>query len=96
MDLDIELDDNAKYSAEGLGTIAFRRGLDHMLEMKDVLYIAGLKKNLLSISQMEDEGMTVTFVGGRVLIYPRGAIFDSAKVIGVRHDKLYMLQYQPT
>ena len=93
MRLDIELGDNTNYNAAGLGTIAFRKGLDDLLEVKDVLYVPGLKKNLLSISQIEDKGMVVTFVGGRVLIYPRGASSDCTKVIGVRQENLYRFQY---
>ena len=84
MRMDIELCDNAKYNAAGLGTIAFRRGSDDLLEVKDVLYVPRLKKNMLSTSQMEDKGMVVTFVGGRVLMYSRGASSHFAKVIRVR------------
>ena len=87
-DLDIELGDSAKYSAAGLGTIAFRRGSDDLLEVKEVLYVPGLKKNLLSISQMEDKGLLITFIRGQVLVYPRDPSSDYAKVIGVRQNKL--------
>ena len=66
----------------------FRRGSDNLLEVKDVLYVLGLMKNLLLVSQMEDKGLTITFDSGRVLIYPRGASSNSAKVIGVRRNKL--------
>lgn len=95
MDLDIKLGDNAKYNATRLGTVAFRRGSDDLLEVKDVLYILGPMKNLLSISQMEDKGMTITFDGARLLIYLRGASSNSRRVIGVRRNKLYRFLYQP-
>jgi len=89
MDLDIELGDKAKYSAAGLGTVAFQRGSDDLVEVKDELYVLRLTKNLLSVSQMDDKVLTATFNGGRVLIYPRGASFESTKLIGVRRNKLY-------
>ena len=92
MDLDTELGDNVKYSAVGLGIIAFRRGSDDLLEVKDVVYVPGLTKNLLSVSQMEDKGLIVTFDSGWVLIYSRGASSDFGKVIRVRKDKLYKFQ----
>ena len=56
-------------------------------------YILGLKKNLMSVSQMEDKGLAITFIRGQVLIYPRDASSDCAKVIGVRHNKLYRFEY---
>lgn len=89
MRLDIELGDNAMYSVAALGTIAFKRGSYDLLEVKDVLYVPGLKKNLLLVSQIEDKGLAITFIRGRVLIYPRDASSDCARVIGVRQNKLY-------
>ena len=50
MDLDIELGDNAKYRATRLGTVAFWKGSIDLLEVKDVLYVPRLMKNLLSVS----------------------------------------------
>ena len=35
------------------------------------------------------------FRRGQVLIYPRGALADSARVIGVRHAKVYKFAFQP-
>ena len=43
-----------------------------------------LKKNLISVSTIEDKGLGVLFKDGRVYILPRGASFASAKVIGKR------------
>lgn len=51
--------------------------------MTEVLYVVGLKKNLISVSTIEDIGYEVTFRGGHVLMYPRGGSIDSAKVIVV-------------
>jgi hypothetical protein len=58
----------------------------------DVLYIPGLKKNLFSISAMEDRGFAVTFHRGQVLIRPKKASSKSAMVVGVREGTLYRLQ----
>eukprot|EP00253_Pinus_taeda_P011752 PITA_11752 len=55
----------------------------------DVLYVSGMKKNLISVSTMEDKGFDITFSRGQVLMHPRGASITSAKVIGVRSGKLY-------
>ena len=34
------------------------------MKMKDVLFVPGLKKNLLSISALDEKGMRVGFVDG--------------------------------
>jgi len=64
MHLDIEIGDNSMYGATRLGTIYLKRGLDDLLEVKDVLYVPGMKKNLLSISKVEDNGLAITFIRG--------------------------------
>jgi hypothetical protein len=38
------------------------------MRMKDVLYVPGLKKNLLSISALDKKGFKVAFRDGEVLI----------------------------
>ena len=53
------------------------------LHMNNVLYVPGLKKNLLSISALEDKGYGVAFMNGKVLTWPKDSSIDSARVIGV-------------
>jgi len=50
------------------------------MKMKDVLFVPGLKKNLLSISALDAKGMRVAFVDGQVLIWPKGKTIDDAVV----------------
>ena len=50
--------------------------------MKDVLFVPGLKKNLLSISALDAKGMRVAFVDGHFLMWPRGKTIDDAILIG--------------
>ena len=52
------------------------------MKMEEVLYVPGLKKNLLSISSLEEKGFRVAFVDGQVLMWPRGKTIDDAIVIG--------------
>ena len=49
--------------------------------MKDVLFVPGLKKNLLSIFALDVKGMRVAFVDGQVLMWPKGKTIDNAVVI---------------
>lgn len=65
---------------------------EKQLKMKDVLYVLGLKKNLLSVSGLEKKGSRVAFVDGQVLMWPKGKIIDDAIVIGVEEGGLYKLK----
>ena len=62
--------------------------------VSDVLYVPGLKKNLISMSTVEDKGYEVTFRSGQVIMYPKGSLVESGKVIGVRHGRLYRFSFQ--
>ena len=48
--------------------------------MKDVLFVPGLKKNLLSISALDAKGIRVAFVDGHVLMWPKENTIDDAFV----------------
>ena len=63
--------------------------------MKDMLYVLGLKKNLLSISALDEKGMRVAFVDGQVLMWPKGKTTDDVTVIGEQDEGLYKLKGQP-
>ena len=52
------------------------------MKMKDVLFVPGLKKNLLSISALDAKGMRVAFINVHVLMWPKGKTIDDAVVIG--------------
>ena len=58
--------------AVGVGTISFQRESLPSLTVLEVLYVPGLKKNLISVSTIEDNGYEVTFKGGQMIMYPMG------------------------
>ena len=60
--------------------------------MKDVLFVPGPKKNLLSIFALDAKGMRVTFIDGQVLMWPKGKTMDDAVVIGEQEGGLYKLK----
>ena len=65
------------------------------MKMKNVLFVLGLKKNLISIFALDAKGMRVSFVDGLVLMWPKGNTFDDAIVIGEQEGGLYKLKGQP-
>ena len=81
--LQVELGDNSKYAVKGVGKTSFQLETGDQLHMSNVLYVPGLKKNLLSISSLEDKGYRVTFVDGKFLTWPKESSIDSAGVIGI-------------
>jgi hypothetical protein len=91
----VELGNDAKYAVKGVGTILFQLESGGSLETKDVLYVPGLRKNLLSVSAMEDKGFVVKFQKGQVLIHLEESSPDTTEVIGVREGNLYRLQGKP-
>jgi hypothetical protein len=93
--IDISLGDDRVAIVAGIGTVAFRRENLPPISFTDVLIVPGMKKNLISISTLQDRGLEVTFKGTEVLIHPRGSSLDSGQVIGVRDGDLYRLLFQP-
>ena len=63
--------------------------------MKDVLYVRGLKKNILSISSLYAKGFCVAFFDGQVLMVPKGKTMDDATMIGEEDNGLYKKKGQP-
>ena len=42
--------------------------------MKEVLFVPGLKKNLLSIYALDAKSMRVAFIDGQVIMWPKGKL----------------------
>ena len=62
------------------------------MKMKEVLYVPGLKKNLLSISDLDKKGFRVAFVDDEFLMWLKGKTIDDAVVIGVEEGRHYKLK----
>jgi len=66
--LEIILGDNATYPVKGIGTVTLHLNRGQTLHLQELLYVPDLKKNLVSISMMEDKGFKVAFIDGKVHI----------------------------
>jgi hypothetical protein len=64
----VTLGDDYQYPIKGVGESNHKLNSANSLKMKDVLYVPGLKKNLLSISALEKKGFRVSFIDGKVLM----------------------------
>ena len=58
----MELGDDSTYKIEGVGSTSLELDSSTVLHIDDVLYVPGLKKNLLSVAGLEDEGYRVLFM----------------------------------
>ena len=64
------------------------------MKMKEVLYVPGLKKNLLSISALDKKGYRIAFMVIQVLMWSKGKTVEDAVVIG-EGGGLYKLKGHP-
>ena len=85
----VKLGDDYQYPIKGSGEASYKLNSRKSLKMKDVLYVPGLKKNLLSIFSLYAKGLRVAFVDGQVLIWPKGKTIYDAPVIGEEDKGLY-------
>ena len=69
------------------GSTSLQLESNDLLHLNDVLYVPSMKRNLISISAIEDKGYRVTFADGNVL---------TTKMIGVREESLDRLRTLPT
>ena len=60
--------------------------------MKELLFVPGLKKNLLSISALAAKGMQVAFIDVQVIMWPKGKTIDDLVVIREQEIGLYKLK----
>ena len=61
LQMHIEMGDDGRYSATGIGTITFVRESSKPFMLKDVMHVQGLKKNLVSVAMLEDRGYYIVF-----------------------------------
>ena len=88
VNLRIELGDDARYQAQGVGIVSFQRESGKPLSFADVLYVPRLTKNLISVSTLEDKGFQVKFRDHRVYIRPKGSDRSLDWVIGIQSEKV--------
>jgi hypothetical protein len=87
----VELGDDATYAIQGVGSTSFQLDSSIVLHIEEILFVPRLKKNLLSISTLEDKGFRATFMDGKALLWPKDRDMILVVVIGVREGGLYTL-----
>jgi hypothetical protein len=81
-----------QYPIKGVGESNYKLNSGTPMKMKDVLYVLGLKKNLLYISALEKKCFRVSCIDGEVLMWDKEKTMDEAIVIGKEEGGLYNLK----
>jgi hypothetical protein len=87
----VKLSDDYHYPIKGVGETSYKLDFGKPLKIKDFMYVPGLKKNIISISTLEEKGFKVAFIDGEVMIWSKGKTLDDSIVIGVQEGDLYKL-----
>ena len=90
----VKLGDDYQYPIKGSGEASYKLESGKYMKMKDVLFVPGLKKNLLSISALDPKFMRIAFIDGQVLMWSKGKTINDAIVIGEQEGGLYKLKGQ--
>jgi hypothetical protein len=72
----VTLGDDYQYPIKGVGESNYKLDSGTPMKMKDVLYVLGLTKNLISISTLEKKGLKVSFIYGEVFMWPKGKTME--------------------
>jgi hypothetical protein len=77
----VTLGDDYQYPMKGVGELNYKLNSGNSMKMKDVLYVLGLTKNLLSISALEKKGFGVSYIDGEVIMWAKGETLNEAIII---------------
>jgi hypothetical protein len=87
----VDLGDKKYYAVKEIGQATIKMELGNYIQLSNVLYVLGLKNNLVSIYFLEEKGYRVAFVDGKFLVWSKYSNIEDAKVIGIHEEILYKL-----
>ena len=67
--LRVVVGDDANYTVKGSGATSLQLETNDTPHLSDVLYVPGMKRNIVSISALEDKGYKVAFSDRKVLAW---------------------------
>ena len=85
----IKIGDEGRYSVTDIGIVTFQRVFGSPVTLKYVVYAPGLKKNLVSVSMLEEHGYDVIFSKGKDFLCH--IVLGQVKRIEVQVKNLYKL-----
>ena len=67
---------------QGIGESSYKLDSRTSMKKNKVLYVPGLKKNLLFILALDKKGYRVSFIDGQVLMWTKGKTIEDVVIIG--------------
>jgi hypothetical protein len=86
---------NGTHQIRGVDSVRFLLDFGETLEVEGVLFVPGLRVNLLSVSALEDVGYVITFERGYVHIHAVDEVPIRTVLIGERRGRVYTVLGQP-
>jgi hypothetical protein len=87
----VKLGDEKCYNIEGVGSISFKLESRARLHVDEVLYVPGLKNNILLVATLEDKGYWVIFKDKKALLWAKGSHLSTREPIGTQSGGLYVV-----
>ena len=87
---EVTIGDNSTHSVKRIGNCTLKLKSGNSLLLKGVLYIPRIKRNLISVTTLEDDGHNIAFMNDKVRTWAKNS-FKKAKLIGQRKGYLYEL-----
>eukprot|EP00253_Pinus_taeda_P006699 PITA_06699 len=84
----IEMGDDRRYNVLGVGTVSFQRERGAPFTLTDVMYVPGLKKNLVLVAMLEDKSYDVVFSKGKPFLRHR-AMGQTKRIRIQKKDKTF-------
>ena len=57
----VELGDGSTYDIKGVGSTSLKLDSGMLINVVEIFYVHGLKKNVISMTVLEDKGFTIAF-----------------------------------
>jgi hypothetical protein len=90
----VELGDDGTYEIKGYGSASFQLQSGNIFHIDEILYVPGLKKNLISVAVLESKGYSIAFIRGKALMWSSNEDISTAMTIGTRESGLYKISGQ--
>ena len=70
---EVTIGDDSTHLVKGIGTCTIKLKFGSSIQLSRVLYVPGIKRNLISIPTLKDDGYRIAFMGGKVLAWPKNS-----------------------
>jgi hypothetical protein len=87
----VEFGDDGTYEIKGYGAASFQLQLSNIFHIDEILYVPGLKKNLISVAMLKSKGYSIAFIRGKALMWSLNEDISAAMIIGTRESGLYKI-----